>query len=177
MDFLAGHDIEARIKWPNDIYVGKRKICGILIENSLRGEYLASSIVGIGLNVNQRNFDVSLPNPTSMALCINQQEVSADGAVSPLDIEECIEELTDIFKKYVRRYTRQTGGLLKLRRLYLSQLWRLDEPARFTDQRVSSSGREFTGTIRGLSDVGNLLIETEEGELREFAFKEIGYII
>lgn len=177
VDFLAGHDIEARIKWPNDIYVGKRKICGILIENSLRGEYLASSIVGIGLNVNQRNFDVSLPNPTSMSLCINQQEVSADGAVSPLDIEECIEELTDIFKKYIRRYTRQTGGLLKLRRLYLSQLWRLDEPARFTDQRVSPSGREFTGTIRGLSDVGNLLIETEEGELREFAFKEIGYII
>ncbi len=177
VDFLAGHDIEARIKWPNDIYVGKRKICGILIENSLRGEYLASSIVGIGLNVNQRNFDVSLPNPTSMALCINQQEVSADGAVSPLDIEECIEELTDIFKKYVRRYTRQTGGLLKLRRLYLSQLWRLDEPARFSDMSTSFAGHEFNGTIRGLSDVGNLLIETEEGELREFAFKEIGYII
>jgi biotin-(acetyl-CoA carboxylase) ligase len=58
--------------------------------------------------------------------------------------------------------------------MYLSHLWRKDEPAVFFDNS-SSSG--FTGMIRGLSDVGHLLIETNEGELREFAFKEISYVI
>ena len=69
VDLLASYDIEAKIKWPNDIYVGNRKICGILIENAIRGSYIANSIIGIGLNVNQQTFDPSLPNPTSMLLC------------------------------------------------------------------------------------------------------------
>ena len=68
IDFLSFHGIDSSIKWPNDIYVDKKKICGILVENSLRGEFVSSSIIGIGLNINQRNFDVNLPNPTSMIL-------------------------------------------------------------------------------------------------------------
>ena len=67
-EFLSRHQIKAQIKWPNDIYTDDRKICGVLIENSLRGKSLSHSIIGIGLNVNQRNFDVNLPNPGSMAL-------------------------------------------------------------------------------------------------------------
>ena len=55
VDLLADFGIEAKIKWPNDIYIGDRKICGMLIENSLRGEWIQHSIIGIGLNVNQRN--------------------------------------------------------------------------------------------------------------------------
>ena len=68
-DFLSIYGIKAEIKWPNDIYVDGRKICGILIENSFRGKSISTSIIGIGLNINQRNFDVNLPNPTSMVLC------------------------------------------------------------------------------------------------------------
>ncbi len=66
--FLKSYGIEAWIKQPNDIYVGNKKICGMLIENSLRGPWISYSIIGIGLNINQRNFDVNLPNPTSMVL-------------------------------------------------------------------------------------------------------------
>lgn len=65
-DFLLGRGIEARIKWPNDIWVGDRKICGILIENVLDAEMVSSSIVGIGLNVNETSWPSGLPNPVSM---------------------------------------------------------------------------------------------------------------
>ena len=163
--FLATHGIETKIKWPNDIYAGDRKICGILIEHSVRDGLLSSSIIGIGLNINQRNFNVSIPNPTSMALCLDQ-------SLSP---PELLEEFMDIFKGYWRRHLNITGGLTMVRRLYLSQMWRKDSPARYLD---TVSGNEFTGIIRGLSDIGHLIVEdTEKGELKEFAFKEISYIL
>ena len=67
-DFLAEEGIEARIKWPNDIWVEDRKICGMLIENVLDGTNVGSSIVGIGINLNQGSFDPSLPNPVSLSM-------------------------------------------------------------------------------------------------------------
>ena len=57
---------DACIKWPNDIYVGRKKLGGILIENAIQGKYLQNSIIGIGLNVLQDNFEESLPNPVSL---------------------------------------------------------------------------------------------------------------
>ena len=165
VDFLASHGIGTKIKWPNDIYAGDRKICGILIEHSVRDGLLSSSIIGIGLNVNQRNFDVNIPNPTSMALCMDQ-------SLSPTVL---LEEFMETFYGYWKRYLNITGGLTGIRRLYLSQMWRKDSPARYLDM---VSGKEFTGIIRGLSDIGHLMVEdTEKGELKEFAFKEISYII
>ena len=166
VDLLASHGIEAKIKWPNDIYVGNKKICGILIENSVREGMLSSSIIGIGLNVNQTEFDPSLPNPTSMLL---------QNTATPLEIHEILKEYMDIFRTYINRYMNITGGMSRLRRLYLSQMWRKDVHARFID---NSDGREFEGIIRGLNQIGLIMIEDiEKGELREFAFKEISYII
>ena len=66
-DYLLGHGIEARIKWPNDIWVADRKICGILIENILDEGFLRESIVGIGLNLNERDWPEDLPNPVSLS--------------------------------------------------------------------------------------------------------------
>jgi len=68
-DFLNKRfGLDARIKWPNDIYVDGKKICGILIEHKLSGKMLASSIIGIGINVNQTVFPVDLPNATSVKM-------------------------------------------------------------------------------------------------------------
>ena len=192
VEFLSRHGIKAKIKWPNDIYVGDKKICGVLIENSLRGENLSSSIIGIGLNVNQRNFDVNLPNPTSMALETGLQE----------DIKGCLEEFMDIFQNTLFAALSSDHNL---RDSYLSHLWRRNIPAQYIDlstqhielsnQHIEPSnqhidlsahpspegqhpGREFTGIIRNLSPIGHLQIEdTEKGELKEFAFKEISYIL
>ena len=83
---LEAHGIDAWIKPPNDIWVGEKKICGILIEHSLRGNHISWSIIGIGLNVNQILFPDDLPNPTSMA-------IENKGAV----IDDLIFELMTIF--------------------------------------------------------------------------------
>lgn len=170
IDFLRRHDIRAQIKWPNDIYAGSMKICGMLIENSVRGCHISSSIIGIGLNINQRNFDVNIPNPTSMAIC---------HPGSDFDIRLCLEEFVDIFKDNLVRYMAEGNDAEKadayasLREEYLSNLWRLNEPAYFYDVTAS---RKFQGIIRSLSPIGHIQIEdTEKGELREFAFKEISY--
>lgn len=164
VDLLAAHDIEGKIKWPNDIYVENRKICGILIENALMGYNLVSSIIGIGLNVNQTCFDPSLPNPTSIAICSKT-----------LPLPELMEEFMDIFKAYCSRYLNITGGYTRLGRLYLSQLWRINEEHSYINLIDNET---FTGIIKGISEVGNIIIEDKEkGELKEFAFKEIGYII
>jgi BirA family biotin operon repressor/biotin-[acetyl-CoA-carboxylase] ligase len=194
-EFLSTYGIKAQIKWPNDIYVDEKKICGILIENSFRGKSISSSIIGIGLNINQRNFNVNLPNPTSMVLCRAE-----DG---PLDIHRCLEEFMDIFTSWHDRTLTSTCDLSPLRQRYLSSLWRLGEPSSFIDYtflpgghldgpmnirtekapdtRIFSSdqaGNEFLGIIRGLSPTGNLLVEDlSTGLTREFGFKEIGYIL
>ena len=115
VDLLAVHGIEAKIKWPNDIYVGDKKICGILIEHSVRGKWLISSIIGIGLNINQRNFDVSLPNPTSMVL-------SGPESQNAYDTGDILVEFMDIFTGYIKRFCHITGGYNRLETLYKAQL-------------------------------------------------------
>lgn len=76
-DFLTTLHLSPRIKWPNDIYIGPNKICGILIEHQLSGNNLTSSIIGFGINVNQTHFEKA-PNPTSIALeTSRQQQVDA----------------------------------------------------------------------------------------------------
>ncbi len=60
--------MEVRIKWPNDIYVADRKICGILIENSITANGINHCIVGMGINVNQTEFRSDAPNPVSLSM-------------------------------------------------------------------------------------------------------------
>ena len=198
VDLLASHGIEARIKWPNDIYVGDRKICGMLIENAVRGKRLDTSIIGVGLNVNQRNFDVNLPNPTSMILA-REENTGMDSEA--FDLNELLEEFMDIFTEYLDRFCHITGGYNRLSKLYHAQLWRLDQPTEFIDQTAGlpldlpseatnlpakticheaplpHAGTPFRGIIRGTSPVGHLLVELTDGTIREFAFKEIAYVI
>ena len=186
IEFLSRHQITAQIKWPNDIYTCDRKICGVLIENSLNGKSLSYSIIGIGLNVNQRNFDVNLPNPGSMAL--------SSGPGSTYDIKECLEEFMGIFTDMLPDIFTDEGRKF-IRDRYLKNLWRKDRTAQFIDytslpsghldgpsnikkDMSPDSGRRFTGIIRDISSTGNILIEDHESrEIREFGFKEIGYIL
>ena len=65
-DYLLSRGVNSRIKWPNDIWVDDRKICGILIENRLDGTLVTESVIGIGLNLNQTRWPEELPNPISL---------------------------------------------------------------------------------------------------------------
>ena len=192
-EWISTYGIRAEIKWPNDIYIGINKICGILIENSLRGTGLSSSIIGIGLNINQRNFNVNLVNPTSMTLCCPEN--------GEFDIRKCLDEFLLIFNRYIDEFIIRKAPATELEKIYLSRLWRLEENAEFIDytclpkghldgpmnietddssenNEAIRAGRRFLGKIKGLSSSGNLLVEdTGLGEILEFSFKEIGYIL
>lgn len=71
--FFARLQLDTRIKWPNDIYHGDKKICGILIENALIKEHLSYSVIGIGINVNQTTFHPDIPNPVSLKQLLGKQ--------------------------------------------------------------------------------------------------------
>ena len=83
-DYLLGRGISSRIKWPNDIWVGELKICGILIENTAISGEISSSIAGIGLNVNESGWPQELPNPVSMKELGGGREYDLDSELESL---------------------------------------------------------------------------------------------
>ncbi|MCF0175947.1 MAG: biotin--[acetyl-CoA-carboxylase] ligase [Bacteroidales bacterium] len=164
VDFLADFGISAGIKWPNDIYVSDRKICGMLIEHTLCGSSsLKNSIIGIGLNLNQHIFDPSIPNPTSMSL-----ETGCS-----YDCESMLEEFVQCFAKALPKL----GCMPQLEAAFLENLWRKDELHTYVDCRDINTEVPFKGIIRGITPLFRLIVENEKGELVQFSFKELRYII
>ncbi len=159
--YLREKGIGAMIKWPNDIYVGDRKICGILIENTVRNGQLSSCIAGVGLNVNQTDFPDNIPNPVSMTLISGKEYVLET-------------ELVNLTRHITERLSEIHDFSDRLKSDYLTLLYRKNEPYRYMDMR---NGNEFTGIIRGINETALLQVEDAEGRIIEFAFKEIGYII
>lgn len=155
---LQDYGISSKIKWPNDIYAGNKKICGMLIENTLGPKGIKESIIGIGLNVNQTDFPPQLMNPTSMARLTHRE----------YDIKEVLDKLLGHFTDFLGTPAGQ------LRESYLSHLFRLGERAEYVD---TASGESFEGIIKGITDDAFLLVEKSGGEIRRYAFKEISYVL
>lgn len=160
-DMLSDYGVEAHIKWTNDIYVGDKKLVGILIEHSLSGAHLSRTVVGVGLNINQTEFDPALPNPISMALVAGRD----------FDREEVLERLD---RALMERYEMlRRGGISRLEQEYHRRLYRLDQPQRFR----LASGEEFVGRIRGVRSGGDLQIEHPDGVVRSYLFREVEFLI
>jgi BirA family transcriptional regulator, biotin operon repressor / biotin---[acetyl-CoA-carboxylase] ligase len=151
------HFIEKKvsIKWPNDVYVGDKKICGILIHNNLKGKNISSSVIGIGLNVNQKSFD--LPAATSVISEIETESVLSDVLCNLLE---------NLEKYYLLLKSEE---FQKLRMLYLEKLYWLQET------RIFRAEEEFKGEITGVTEEGLLQIDTGQ-VIREFSFKEVAYL-
>lgn len=147
------------IKWPNDIYVGDRKIAGLLIQNTIQGQQLASAIVGIGLNVNQVEFSPDIPRPTSL-----QRETG-----HLWDRESVWAQLAQALEATYLQL--RAGQLEQLHTEYQKFLFRRAEVAFF--QRPS--GEVFAGKIRGVTPAGLLHLEQDQGEAF-FDLKEIGFV-
>lgn len=165
-DFLQDRGVEAAIKWPNDIYVGKRKICGMLLENTLCTTGLAASVIGIGLNVNQTAFP-RLANATSVALELDQ--------VQPMewDLAQTLECLLRLFEERLPLLS-SPEGRQELMADYTARLFQKDVPAPYRDLLQD---REFTGVIEGVEPDGRLRVRDAEGGKRFFRFKEISYLL
>lgn len=155
--------IDARIKWPNDIYVRNRKICGMLIENSLEGRYVRSSIVGIGVNCNQTDFPPQLANPVSMKILTGRH----------FELEPLLCRLAELLRENVLKLS-DVEGRRELREAFLSKMYRIGQLHDYTDL---VTGEVFKGTIVGLGKDSRLKVRKEDGSYKEFAFKEISYIL
>lgn len=159
-DTLAEYGIRSKIKWTNDIYVGRKKICGILIEHDLGTDgHLARTIVGIGLNINQKEFEEWVPNPTSMALLEGKN----------YDVGEVFQRLYDALEA---RYNQLQSDPATIERDYDALLFRKGELATY----ALPSGKRFEGVIVGVKPSGELLVESQ-GMVVPYLFKEIEFII
>ena len=150
--------ITSKVKWPNDIYVDGNKIAGILIENQIQGKQIHSSIIGLGLNVNQLIFPPEI-NATSIAM------------------EKGIDmEIEDVFEKYFANLDFYIDMLMQsnfdlLLKKYYSVLYRYNELCEYKD--VTGN---FEGRITGIDAVGKLQILTQSG-LRKYDLKEVQFCL
>ena len=156
-EFLEGYGVSCSIKWPNDIYVGRKKICGILVENSLSGGRVAASVIGIGININQTEFP-QIANATSLSLATGRKYA----------LEDCLKAFMTVFESLQPK-------LENLPDAYTSRLFQKGVQARYID--YLRDGQEFTGTIQGVTPDGRLKIITDAHEERLYRFKEVGYIL
>ena len=159
LDLLKVHCPDASIKWPNDMYIGDRKIAGILIENGLQGNLILHSIAGIGLNVNQSEFEPAIQSPTSLYL-----EKGCHFDIQNL-LQDLLEHLEDWY-----------GILLSANRdkIYKSYMENLYCWGIWTDFQA---GEEvFIGRILEVLPGGELMLEKEDGEQRKYGFKEIEFL-
>jgi len=159
IDYLDNLDKGYKIKWPNDIMHGKDKLAGILIECGIEGDKIKHAIMGIGLNVNQMEFDKSIPNPISL------REIH--------DKEFCIDTLLkSILRAINKRYKNLINGDFEgISRDYLSHLLGYRETINFKKR-----GLPFTAKISGVRSTGEIILN-ENNQEHLYGFKEIDFIL
>lgn len=157
-DTLDYYGIMAEVKWPNDIYVGGRKIAGILIENDITGNAVSRSVAGIGLNVNQMEFDPTLPYPTSMNL-----ETGRD-----FDRREVLSRFLSAF---MARYETLRTDAETIANDYHKRLYRRGIAAQY----ILPDGSAFVGTLRCVMPGGELIVQDSKGQAHCYLFKEIEF--
>jgi len=147
------------VKWPNDIYYNKKKLGGILIENTLTGSTIKSSIIGVGLNINQAEFSEDLSNKATSVFQILHKAVK---------LEDVMEKIFVYLEKYYLNLKSNKYDFLHNE--YLKRLLNYN-----IETAYKHNGRIFEGMIKGVEANGLLQVEID-GELKRFNFKEIEYI-
>ncbi|TAI46748.1 biotin--[acetyl-CoA-carboxylase] ligase [Flagellimonas allohymeniacidonis] len=145
-----------KIKWPNDIMSGSFKICGILIENLLKGQFIKNVIIGIGLNVNQTQFG-TLTKASSLSGVMGRQ----------FDLNELLASLRSNLKLRLDAINQKTFQQLQTE--YEQLLFRKDKPSTFKNQQEEL----FMGIIRGISEEGKLIVELEDDSVQKYDLKEV----
>ena len=147
------------------MFLQRRKICGILIENTLKGEWVDAAVIGTGININQREFP-QLANATSLVRCYGQEQ----------DLEACMEKVAALFQEELP-WLFSERSRASLFRSYSNQLFQMGKNARFHDLLED---REYWGRIQGVEPDGRLCIwdlEAPGKPYRYYRFKEVGYIL
>lgn len=159
-DVLDTYTDGITIKWPNDIYWQERKICGMLIENEIQGNYICQTIAGIGININQQKFYSSAPNPVSLWQITHKDY-------------DCIELLAQVMKRVQEYYTwllRGNAAMITAR--YQDALFRKKGIYPYTDNHG-----KFLAEIIRVEPEGFLVLRDSSGKERKYTFKEIQYVL
>lgn len=160
-DTFAAYGIDTQIKWTNDIYIGDRKLVGILIEHNYAGSKLARTIVGIGINVNQTTFDPLLPNPVSMAAATGRTFLR----------EEVLDRFLDCIEARYAQLERGEKELLQNN--YRERMYALGEMRAFR----LPGGTLVQGAIEGVRPSGSLIVRHADGAVCEYLFREIEFVL
>lgn len=153
-----------RIKWPNDIYYGDNKVAGILIEHTLTTKAISHTIVGVGLNVNQTLWLSDAPNPISLMQITSKEH----------DLSALLHSICSRIEKYCTFQGYTAEQFQKLHSRYLSNLYRGDgKPHTF----ASPDGTHFDAVIHDVKPDGTLYLRLDNGEIRQYAFKQVAFII
>lgn len=159
-DILNKYTDDVSIKWPNDIYWKEKKICGILIENSLEGDRIKESVCGIGININQIIFESNAPNPVSL-----KQITGKD-----IDLEAVLHDLQQSILCYYS--IMMSGDTDTIVTRYKAKLFRREGYHLFND-----GSSDFSARIKDVEQDGMLVLETKEKLEKRYAFKEVRYIL
>lgn len=157
------------VKWPNDVYHHDRKICGMLLRHTLSGAQISATLVGIGLNLNQKQFVGDAPNPVSLRQIIGR----------PVDREEVLCHFAHHFDRLLRAVTppdpdERLAQRQRLHREYLRRLYHRDGAHDYVD---AASGEIFSAHIVDVAPTGQLTLRNTDGRLRHYHFKEVRFVV
>ena len=150
---------QLKIKWPNDVYFGNKKMGGMLIENNVRRSQLYETVCGIGINVNQTDFDSGLKNTSSLKL-ITKKEYS---------LEQLLDKLCKSLEARHLQLKAQNRSLLKSD--YLNQLYLFEKKSMFIIK-----GKKLNAKIIGITDIGKLVLENASADIFECGMNDVVFL-
>ncbi|ERJ99097.1 biotin--[acetyl-CoA-carboxylase] ligase [Hoylesella pleuritidis] len=148
------------VKWPNDIYWQNRKISGTRIDTSISSQGIKNFVLGTGLNVNQREFHSDAPNPVSLFQILGYK----------IDPDLLLNKIITRFEKYYHLVIQ--GYYSQISTQYHAALYRTKGLYKYSDKTG-----DFQATILRVEDNGHLILRDSTGKLRQYAFKELTFII
>ena len=155
---VASFGVSSKIKWPNDIYIENKKVAGVLIENSLRGNLLQELVVGVGVNINQDEFTNDLPNPVSLKQVLKQT----------FDIEIVLEEFCYYIEKRYMQF--KAGHFEKIDDDYHANLYNFKQM-----QTFQLGNKCFEARILGVDKLGKIKL-LHQGNKTVHAMGEVEFV-
>lgn len=164
-DLLALCGVEGSVKWPNDIYVGDRKVCGILIEHAVMGCEISRSIAGVGINVNQTEFRSDAPNPVSIKQITGQE----------YELEPLLQRYATLLAGRLALLATPLGAA-EIHSEFKHRLWRGD--GGWYPFRHPGELSVWQGRIVDILPEGFMRVEPHDGApARDYAFKEVEFVL
>lgn len=166
-DAMKCYGIDTQLKWPNDIYVGNRKLAGILLELDYAGAFVEQAIIGIGLNVNQTHFPPMDKVPVSMKMLWEaEREKQREGFI----LDDVLATVLDFFEHYYAEL--RYGNREAIAAEYKERLLGINAQHTFIDKNG-----HFKAIIQDVENDGHLLLKRENGNISRYAFKDVEMVL